>query len=414
MKLYINILVLIFLLANCIAQSDFRNGYIINNFGDTVYGQIDYKWNRSNAKECIFIKNGSAKKIKYSPSDISGYRFIDSKYFVTRKIKRQISRETGTGEELLFLEYLIHGKVDIYYYHDNIGDHYFIDSGDGNLIELKNDTSEVDIDNVRYEKESKQYIGVLKHDFEDAPAVSKEADGITLSHKSLIKIAKDYHNAVCTSERCIVYEKKIPKLRFSVGIPIGIGFYKIKYMSIFNGSSDLHIKGPKFKYYPAVGLLFKINMPSLSENIYLQYEILYSRRSGKCNVNYVGINYRFSSINNTLSFRYEYPKGKIGIVLQGGIFVDNAAQSSFSINEYIRNISYESSEKPFASFDYGVDLGCGGTYKINNKNIVGLDVNYQLGHRCDQTWIFFNPSSYLLSLNGEKSRILFINLSYIF
>jgi hypothetical protein len=67
MKPYIYLFAIVFSLANCMAQSDFRNGYIITNSGDTVYGQIDYKGNRSNAKECIFLKTVPRKKLNTHP-----------------------------------------------------------------------------------------------------------------------------------------------------------------------------------------------------------------------------------------------------------------------------------------------------------------------------------------------------------
>jgi hypothetical protein len=64
------------------AQSDFRNGYVITNSNDTLFGLADYKENRSNAKKCIFIKEGSSEKVEYSPNDINAYRFLDGKLLI--------------------------------------------------------------------------------------------------------------------------------------------------------------------------------------------------------------------------------------------------------------------------------------------------------------------------------------------
>ena len=119
--------------------------------------------------------------------------------------------KNGETEEKLFLEYLIHGKVDIYYYRDESGEHYFAQKGDDRLVPLTNDEKSHYANGIEYLQESNQYIGMLKYLFQESPEVSRETESVTLDHKSLIKISKKYHNAVCTDEQCIIYEKKIPK-----------------------------------------------------------------------------------------------------------------------------------------------------------------------------------------------------------
>jgi hypothetical protein len=108
------------------AQSDFRPGYIVNNNGDTLTGLIDYKGNQANARKCIFKLSNDASEEKFTPDDIKAYRFIDSKYYVSKKVMTEDSTETQ-----LFLEYLIDGIVDIYYYLSPSGDNYYVDPGDG-------------------------------------------------------------------------------------------------------------------------------------------------------------------------------------------------------------------------------------------------------------------------------------------
>lgn len=59
------------------AQSDFRPGYIIQNSGDTLYGQIDYRGDLLMGSVCKF-KGAVDTTQAYAPSDIMAYRFIDS------------------------------------------------------------------------------------------------------------------------------------------------------------------------------------------------------------------------------------------------------------------------------------------------------------------------------------------------
>ena len=107
------------------AQNDFRPGYIIINTGDTLYGEIDYRGDLLMSSICKFKSIDTAIN-KYSPNDIIAFRFIDSKLYISKKVK---SRR-------IFLEYLIKGNISIYYMRDKNGDHYFMDKEGENLTEI--------------------------------------------------------------------------------------------------------------------------------------------------------------------------------------------------------------------------------------------------------------------------------------
>ena len=87
MKYLIAIGILVFLsIIRLNAQSDFRNGYIIDNNNDTIHGLIDYKGNHANAKKCIFKKDNNSQNQIFTPEEIKGYRFTDSKYYVSKSV----------------------------------------------------------------------------------------------------------------------------------------------------------------------------------------------------------------------------------------------------------------------------------------------------------------------------------------
>lgn len=67
------------------SQEDFHEGYIINNKLDTIKGFIDQ--NSDNFYKCKF-KFGNNSDIKtFAPSEIKGFRFLNGKYFISKKIK---------------------------------------------------------------------------------------------------------------------------------------------------------------------------------------------------------------------------------------------------------------------------------------------------------------------------------------
>ena len=161
---------MIFLFLQCYSQADFRKGFVILNNNDTISGLIRNGSKKENSLKCVFIQNTESDKTIYYPDNIKTYRFTDGKYYVSRKIK-------SSDTEKIFLEFLFDGISDLYYYSDNLGDHYLIEKYGTDLKELKNEIKIVtaikeqagvssaysSATPVKYEKESKEYIGVLKN-----------------------------------------------------------------------------------------------------------------------------------------------------------------------------------------------------------------------------------------------------------
>jgi hypothetical protein len=210
---YLTTLLLFFFLCilNLAAQSDFRKGYIIKNNNDTIYGLIASGTNVSNAHQCIYKADVNAPKQIFVPNDIKAYRFIDGKYYLSLPIV--VENET----KLVFLECLIKGIVSVYFYANQQGHHYFVSKEDAVLRELKEETSVyVNDENgkyrnseylkpgVTYNSEKKEYVGMLKYMFRENMKICDAVDYISLNHNSLIKIARDYHHAVCSDSDCII------------------------------------------------------------------------------------------------------------------------------------------------------------------------------------------------------------------
>ena len=95
MKYLITIGIIIFLsIIRLNAQSDFRNGYIIENDNDTIIGLIDYKGSKANAKKCIFIKDINSENQIFTPEEIKGYRFTNSKYYISKFVNTENEKKS--------------------------------------------------------------------------------------------------------------------------------------------------------------------------------------------------------------------------------------------------------------------------------------------------------------------------------
>jgi hypothetical protein len=235
------------------AQSDFRSGYIINNNGDTIFGNIDYRGDLLMGRICRF-KNSDNSITTYSPTQIAAYRFNDGKYYISREIKGNVH----------FLEFLINGKVNMYYLRDEGGDHYFIDKEGYEMNEIlyTQEIRFVDEKNRLYQ--SKKHIGLLTYYMQDAPELQHKINRIVKpEHKNLLKIAEEYHNIVCNGEECIIYEKNQPLLKVNLEVLGGMVNYE-------------NVVGLSDKFYFQGGIIANLWMPRVNEKIYFRTGLLRS------------------------------------------------------------------------------------------------------------------------------------------
>jgi hypothetical protein len=283
-------LIILFFACGLKAQTDFRPGYVITLSGDTVYGQIDYRGDYTMGHVCRFESNDGLKT-EYTPGSIQTYRFTDSKYFVSREVNGQ----------KYFLEYLIQGKMDIYYLRDDNGDHYYLEKGNEPLVEIRYTKDILWVDGKEYFYQSKTHIGLLNYVTMEAPQLQKKIGKIKKpDHKSLINIAKDYHYAVCEDdEQCIIFERPVPL--FKIQAEPFVGYY-----------SGLRQEDNIKKYgFTPISFLFGANvyvwMPRTNENWYFKTGITYT------NVESMHV------FTLPLQFAYVFPKGKFRPTFSGGM-----------------------------------------------------------------------------------------------
>jgi len=384
-KLYVISVILIFGMFHVFAKSDFRNGYIISIKNDTIYGLIDYRGNKANTKKCIFKKDVYSENQEFTPNDIKAYRFIDSKYYISKIVNSAENTDT------LFLEYLIKGKVDMYYFFDGVQGHFLADKGEEKLIELKSIEKEVYTNATTYRIKSNQYVGILNYFFSESPSTLKKVEQVDLTQESLIKIAKVYHNDVCSNEECIIYQKVVPKVIIQYG-PL-IGFCQKTVSITKNSEIYKYLKNNQFnkEFNPYFGFFIKSNIPSLGENLFLQYEGTYSREDLRCQNSWVSIyNFRYVNdikltrnvLNNSFQLKYELTKGRVQPSFHLGGCVNYSFMTQYEQHYTIQDLSGRPLthtsfyEYPFPNLDFGVKVGFGIVGKVFNDRSAYLDFSY--------------------------------------
>jgi hypothetical protein len=354
------ILVLLLCLFDLKGQTDFRRGFIITNNNDTLHGLVDYRGEARNAKRCDFKESETSAVKEFNPFEIRGYRFTDGKFYISKKIKLK------DGEINVFLEFLVNGIADLYYYADGTNIHYFIEKKDGQIIELTNEEEQVYVDGRAYLHETKSYIGSLTYAFADCPQIFKSINQAAFNDKSLIDITKKYHDYVCDSARCIIYEKQLPPLKFTFGAFVSM-----------NASSLKLTKGSMYEaidfetdYYPTLGLQMNMTLPRVNEKLSLQLSAEYGKfyfhgtSVGLASYLTESAYLHSSEIKGKMGIKYTYPKGKFRPTFMiGGNIISLFNKEEKRVEDFAGN-SLDYQEDILAdtllgyNFDFGIDYHC--------------------------------------------------------
>ena len=109
------------------AQTYFKPGYVIKSVDDTLFGEVDYRGGIRMSRTCTYRHNSKDSVRHFSPEEILGYRFPESKYYISKEVD---------GKKV-FLEFLIKGRVNVYYLKDERdGDHYYIEKDSLGFAEI--------------------------------------------------------------------------------------------------------------------------------------------------------------------------------------------------------------------------------------------------------------------------------------
>jgi hypothetical protein len=350
------------------AQNDFRPGYYITLQNDTVNGFIDYRGESRNSNSVLFRKDEFSESIKFDPTEIQAYRFVDGKFYISKKIA------PDSGEKIVFLEFLVDGITNLYFYRDLNNYKYFLEDKKGNMLELSNDTKTEKVDGKgEIQTNTNKYIGLLKATFADCKEIQPQIENVSLGHKSLINITKQYHNYVCDYEDCIVYEKKLSpiKVQFAPVLKSGFSFLRIDkgIFSNYDFEPEIH---------PGIGILINVVIPGIGEKISFETELdlnkynfhgEYQLQNGSITENYNAY-FDLMSLQPTLSVKYTFLNGKVKpTVAIGGysdIFVGND-QKVVTVKTHTDTVyTFESHETPLASLVMGGFLQLGCNYKLSN------------------------------------------------
>jgi hypothetical protein len=161
----------------------FQSGYIITLENDTIQGILQEHTKKTYTRLCDF-RDEKGGAFKYTPNEIKAYKFIGGLFYIAKEI------EIESEKNLVFLEYIFNGAVDIYYNGENFVYYIF---KDGKQINLENKKNKSVNNGMEYSANDNRFKGILINVFIDAPELIDDINKIKLNSADLIKIAKKYH-----------------------------------------------------------------------------------------------------------------------------------------------------------------------------------------------------------------------------
>jgi hypothetical protein len=254
---YLNTLIFITICYNAgLCQSDWKDGYIITQENDTLHGQINHLAYRTMGEECRFRSAPKSPAISSFPKDIKGYVITNFAYYVSKEID---------DKNMVFLEYLVNGKLDLFYIRSNDVDRYFIQNDSLPLKEIKYDEEIKNVNGVNYVFESKKHVGLISLYTKDAPQLYKRIVNIKNDFHNLKRFTVDYHNIVCKDTLCITYRNREAYTKIAIGPHLGQ-----LTQSYFDGKS--YVNGS----YLAYGILIRVWSPRINKNLFFKTGALVS------------------------------------------------------------------------------------------------------------------------------------------
>jgi hypothetical protein len=355
------------------AEDKFRTGYIITNTKDTVRGYLQ-QYNINAFTKCNFKKSLDDKITEYLPGDIFAYRYDDDgKFFISKEAPLE------GGNRIFFLEYLIQGKANVYFMRD-ISDHFFIETEKNKIIELSQNPILIHKeDGTMYYKES-TFKGKIRYMLSDCPDMIPEINKSELQMNDMIKIAKDYHNRVCNSEQCTIYELKIKPMKVCFYVVGGIAINQFTIENSYSNYNPGSLLGCKIDFE---NLFFSSEQSSFQLGLIFQQYVnytFYTKRQSYYSTDIITDKLGKSNFNTTalkipITYNYTFSQGKFRPYIGGGInnIIVLSRNKDFTMLPY-----YSTDGVSNALGDQVGLIGMAGyKYMLNKKHILNLELSYE-------------------------------------
>lgn len=298
--------VLLLSTGSCFSQSDYREGYIITLANDTISGYINYKSSPGNLQVCQFRPGPEAPVLEYRAEEIQAFRIYGQRYYSSLVVERD-----GV-QEPVFVEKLVDGIVDLFFFWEFNHGYYLMRTEQGELYKLKNSKIAVETDQGRYTKQKKEYLRMLQYLFSNSARTLAQIEKLPFKTDAMINIARYYHEDVCNEYECVVYTKEKKPVTASIGLYAG---YSISTLSLQSGYFSNMNLDYRSSIDPSAGIYLLITDPDISERLGLQVDVIWQGGNYSLDTAHFTTSY----IRIPVSLKYTFPTRRAKPALQLGI-----------------------------------------------------------------------------------------------
>ena len=306
------------------AQSNFVPAIVINNNGDSVKGQIDYRnWKKN--PETITFTTASNERQKFDASTIRGF-YIPAENEVYTSYDVEVDMKPGDSDDAIknelidslilhkrvfLLQVMSSPVVRLYQYTDNNKDHYYFVKGDGAAVELMHSFSYDELSKVVTENQKfREQMAAL---FVDCPAVNADINRIKYNSRDIESSFSKYVQCKAPGTS-VATVKKESAGTMKIGIVAGVSSSHYD----FQGDEELIDDNYSSSVTPLFGASLDIGLPRRRDQWHFVNELLYksyntsSTFTRPYNYSYTrtsDVKLGFSYIQLNTLFRYMYPSG---------------------------------------------------------------------------------------------------------
>lgn len=375
MKKCLIIVALLAINAFASSQSNFVKGVIINNNGDSIYGNIDYR-NWKNNPQTINFTNAANEKQIFDASSIKGF-YVPIANETYKSFTVEMDMISGDQQEAInnrfidsptikkrvfLLQLVMHPALRLFQFTDKLKEHFYYIEGSEEPVELihhylYDESSKQVRENVTYKE---QFAGL----FAACPDVTGRSKTIKFRKKEIQDIILKYLQ--CISPGSAIDIKKEDPVSVKFGIVAGLMFNKFK----FEGSNNLLVdENYSSSISPVLGVSLDVGLSRNRNKWHIVNEIIYkSYKTSSSFTRPYGIGYTLTS---DVDVHFSY--------IQLNTILRYVFQSNASLNPYI-------------------NLGIGNAFMIaENKN--NLHTVYSFGTE-ENVKAFDGPKKYEFSLLG--------------
>ena len=246
----------------CIAQSDFRPGYVIKNNQDSINGFVSYGSGKANSERCFFKETKKDNHISFTPEDIKAYGFLNDKHHESRNLPAEFKSTDPSIDKVsggkVFVTVLAKGPLGLYRYRK----FYFLDKN-GLIILPFPESKLVHTKNGDMYQKDHRYIDILNTFLEDSPL---KANRTGYNEGPLTKLINDYNHF---KGHQLVETNKKPFLKLHIGVFYGFVRSTMK-MDLIH----------KVSFAPSTsvvgGLGFEVSSPRIYDRMFLSIEGWYT------------------------------------------------------------------------------------------------------------------------------------------